>query len=87
MRFSFLPSSSPSNGTDPRFIAFDYESRYPEARAYLAELVKQGKLRYNYYVVPGGLDGCVPALTDMFGGKNFGKTVVSFKEDGRGAKL
>lgn len=73
--------------TSPSFIAFDYESRYPEACAYLGELAKQGKMKYSYYVVGGGLDGCVPAMQDMFAGKNFGKTIVSFKDGARNTKL
>ncbi|CAK9783330.1 NAD(P)-binding protein [Cutaneotrichosporon oleaginosum] len=69
------------------FIAFDYEKRYPEARAYLADLAKKDQLKYSYYVVGGGLDGCAPALQDMFSGKNFGKTVVSFQEGEHSTKL
>ncbi|GMK56318.1 hypothetical protein CspeluHIS016_0301580 [Cutaneotrichosporon spelunceum] len=69
------------------FIAFDYEKRYPEGRAYLADLAKKGQIKYAYYVTGGGLDGCVKALQDMFDGKNYGKTVVSFKEGERGTKL
>lgn len=60
------------------FIAFDYAKRYPEARAYLTDLANKGKLKYDYHVVPGGLDGCVQGLSDMFAGRNVGKTVVSF---------
>ncbi|BEJ13576.1 hypothetical protein CspHIS471_0307500 [Cutaneotrichosporon sp. HIS471] len=70
------------------FIAFDYEKRYPEARAYLADLARKGQLKYSYYVVGGGLDGCAKALQDMFDGKNIGKTVVSFQDEGdRNPKL
>ncbi|BEI82746.1 hypothetical protein CcaverHIS002_0306140 [Cutaneotrichosporon cavernicola] len=59
------------------FIAFDYEKRYPEARAYLADLARKGQLKYSYY-----------ALQDMFDGKNIGKTVVSFQDEGdRNPKL
>lgn len=56
------------------FIAMDYAKRYPEARAYLADLASKGMLKYDYHVVPGGLEGCVRGLKDMFEGKNTGKT-------------
>lgn len=64
------------------FIAFDYAQRYPEARAYLADLAQRGLLKYDYHVVGGGLDGCVQSLTDLFAGNNVGKSVVSFVEAG-----
>ncbi|KAL1412430.1 hypothetical protein Q8F55_000175 [Vanrija albida] len=69
------------------FIAFDYEKRYPEARAYLSDLAAKGKLKYDYHVVGGGLDGCVPAMQEMFDGKNYGKTVVAFDEKEAKPKL
>ena len=61
------------------FIVFEYASRYPEARAWLADQVSKGKIKYDYHIVrPGegdkdGLDGCVPALRGIFEGKNYGK--------------
>lgn len=67
------------------FIAFDYEKRYPEARAYLADLAAKGDLKYAYHLVPGGLDSCPRAIQEMFDGKNYGKTIVQFDENG--AKL
>lgn len=73
--------------SSPQFIAFDYEDRYHEGRAYLSDLYNRGLLKYDYYVKEGGLAGCVPAFQDMFAGKNYGKTVVSFVDGGRGAKL
>lgn len=70
------------------FIAFDYEKRYPEARVYLADLAKRGLLKYDYHIVQGGLDGCVPSLIDLFAGNNVGKTVVQFPEvEERNTKL
>ena len=62
------------------FIVFQFASRYPEARAWLADQVSKGNITYDYHVVraqPGqqdGLDGCVGALQGLFEGKNFGKT-------------
>lgn len=62
------------------FIVFEYATRYPEARAYLSDLKARGKIVYDYHVVEpsqgekNGLKKCVPALEDVFAGRNFGKT-------------
>lgn len=63
------------------FIALDYAPRYPEARAYLADLKSKGKLQYEYTVLEpkageSGLGRCVEALGVLFDGKNYGKTCV-----------
>ena len=64
------------------FIVFEYASRYPEARAWLADQVSKGNIKYDYHVVrpdqgkEDGLDGCVPALQGIFEGMNFGKWYV-----------
>ena len=84
----FLPQAISMKATLEGFIAFDYEARYPEARAYLSDLASKGLIKYDYHLVPGGLDGCVTAIGDMFGGRNVGKTVVDFTgEAGGKAKL
>lgn len=54
------------------FIVLDYASRFPEARAYLADLRSRGKVEYAYHVTEG-LDNCVKALEEVFEGKNYGK--------------
>jgi NADPH-dependent curcumin reductase CurA len=61
------------------FIAFDYASRYNEARAYLADLKSKGKIEYEYHVLEprkgeSGLGRCVEALEGVFEGRNIGKT-------------
>ena len=62
------------------FIVFEYASRYAEGRAYLSDLKARGKITYDYHVVgpegndKNGLGKCVPALEDVFEGRNFGKT-------------
>ncbi|WVQ86260.1 hypothetical protein IAT38_008428 [Cryptococcus sp. DSM 104549] len=69
------------------FIIMDHASRFPEGIKYLASLVKEGKMEYNYHVTEG-LGSCVTALREMFEGKNLGKTAVRvYKEADRGAKL
>lgn len=61
------------------FIVFEYASRYPEARAWLADQYSKGNIKYDYHIVGAGskgdgLDMCVGALQEVFEGKNFGKT-------------
>ena len=61
------------------FIVLDYARRYPEARAYLADLKSKGKIKYEYMVLrpeegKSGLERCVEGLEVVFGGRNFGKT-------------
>ncbi|OCF79002.1 cytoplasmic protein [Kwoniella mangroviensis CBS 8886] len=61
------------------FIVLDHTDKFQEGAKYLSELVKEGKLKADYHVTYG-LDTCVGTLRDMFEGKNFGKTVVSLKD-------
>ncbi|WWC98340.1 hypothetical protein V866_005231 [Kwoniella sp. B9012] len=61
------------------FIVLDHADKFQEGAKYLSDLVKEGKLKADYHVTYG-LDTCVGTLRDMFEGKNFGKTVVSLKE-------
>jgi len=61
------------------FIAFDYAKRYPEARAYLADMKRKGKINYEYTVLEPkvggrGLERCTEALEVLYSGKNYGKT-------------
>lgn len=59
------------------FVVLDYESRYPEAVAYLADLQQKGKVEYRYHVVEGkGVEGCVGALNGLYDGENVGKVSV-----------
>jgi NADPH-dependent curcumin reductase CurA len=65
------------------FIVFDYANRYQEGREVLAQMLKDGKLRYKYTYVDG-LDGCVEGLKGLFDGKNEGKMVVRVWDGKRG---
>ena len=62
------------------FIAMDYSRRYPEARAYLADLKKRDKLSYEYTMLEprqhdkNGLGRCVEGMHIVAQGKNVGKT-------------
>jgi NADPH-dependent curcumin reductase CurA len=57
------------------FIVFDYNSRYPEARAWLSAQIKAGRLRQRLHV-EHGLDRAPHALGMLFRGENMGKLVV-----------
>lgn len=62
------------------FIAMDYTSRYPEAQAYLADLVGRGKMNYEYTLLKpkqgekNGLGRCVEGMDVVSKGGNVGKT-------------
>jgi NADPH-dependent curcumin reductase CurA len=57
------------------FIVFDYNSRYPEARAWLSAQIKAGRLMQKLHV-EDGLDRAPHALRMLFTGENTGKLVV-----------
>jgi NADPH-dependent curcumin reductase CurA len=56
------------------FIVFDYEKRYQEGREAIGRMMRDGKLRYRYHFVEGGVDACVDGLKGLFEGANQGKT-------------
>jgi NADPH-dependent curcumin reductase CurA len=57
------------------FLVLDYASRYAEARAALAELVRSGALVHDEHLVDG-LENAPAALNMLFEGANYGKTLV-----------
>ncbi|MGE0416671.1 MAG: NADP-dependent oxidoreductase [Acetobacteraceae bacterium] len=61
------------------FIVFDYNSRYPEARAWLAAQIRAGRLRQKLHV-ENGLDRAPHALGMLFRGENTGKLLVRVAE-------
>ncbi|WRT70878.1 uncharacterized protein IL334_007877 [Kwoniella shivajii] len=67
------------------FIVLDHANMFKEGSEYLANLVKEGKMKADYHVTYG-LDTCVSSLKDLFEGKNTGKMVVSLKGDKEEAK-
>ncbi|WVW80623.1 hypothetical protein I302_102609 [Kwoniella bestiolae CBS 10118] len=73
--FSLISMKSTMRG----FIVMDHANKFAEGSKYLAGLVKEGKMKADYHVTYG-LDSCVGTLRDMFEGKNFGKTLVSLKD-------
>lgn len=57
------------------FLVFDYQHRYEEAIARLAEWVRAGKLRYREDVLDG-LESCPDAIAGLYRGDNLGKRLV-----------
>jgi NADPH-dependent curcumin reductase CurA len=57
------------------FLVFDYHSRYPEARAWLAAQIKSGRMSQRLHVVDG-LENAPRALGMLFRGENTGKLIV-----------
>ena len=57
------------------FIVFDFNARYPEARAWIAEQIKAGKLQQRLHVLEG-LSKAPEGLQMLFTSANQGKLVV-----------
>jgi len=57
-------------------VVFDYEDRYPEAVAQLAEWLDAGKLTHREHVVDGGVHDFPAVLRKLFAGENTGKLVL-----------
>jgi NADPH-dependent curcumin reductase CurA len=58
-------------------LVFDYQDRYPEARAELAGWLREGKIVSREHVVHGGVAGFPEALLMLFDGVNTGKLVLA----------
>lgn len=57
------------------FIVFDYQHRYEEAVARLADWIRQGKLRYREDVVDG-IEHAPGAIAELYRGENMGKRLI-----------
>ncbi|PMB68206.1 putative NADP-dependent oxidoreductase YfmJ [Beauveria bassiana] len=70
------------------FIVFDHQDKYPEARADLARLLDEGKLKTSIHLLKGGLQVAEQGLVDLYKGVNTGKLIVELKNpDESPAKL
>jgi len=56
-------------------LVFDYQHRYEEAIARLADWVRQGKLRYREDVVDG-IEHAPGAIAELYRGENMGKRLI-----------
>jgi NADPH-dependent curcumin reductase CurA len=57
------------------FLAFDYQHRYEEAIARLAEWVRDGRIRYREEIVDG-IENCPGAIAELYRGENLGKRLI-----------
>lgn len=57
------------------FIAFDYQARFPEAIAQLADWVRSGKLSANEHVLEGA-EAARDAIAMLYRGENTGKLLI-----------
>lgn len=61
------------------FVIFDYEDRYREGAAQLAEWLQSGELRSREHVVHGDIEHFPDVLLQLFRGENTGKLVLALK--------
>ncbi|RAG32574.1 hypothetical protein DN554_30395 [Burkholderia multivorans] len=59
------------------FLTPDYADRYPEARAELAGLLRDGRLISREQVIEGGVRAFPAALPTVFAGANVGKLILA----------
>jgi NADPH-dependent curcumin reductase CurA len=64
------------------FMTHLMHARYPEARRQLLDWSNSGQLRNVEYMLEG-IENAPVAFCDLFGGRNFGKTVVRLVETTR----
>ncbi len=59
------------------FLTPDYADRYPEARAEIAGLLRQGRLISREQIIEGGVRAFPDALPTVFAGANVGKLILA----------
>jgi NADPH-dependent curcumin reductase CurA len=60
-------------------LIFDYQHRYEEAVARLADWVRDGSLRYREDVIDG-IENCPGSIAGLYRGENLGKRVIRLKD-------
>ena len=60
-------------------LIFDYQHRYEEAVARLAEWVRDGSLRYREDIIDG-IENCPGSIAGLYRGENLGKRVIRLKD-------
>jgi NADPH-dependent curcumin reductase len=59
-------------------LIFDYQHRYEEAVARLADWVRDGRLRYREDIVDG-IEHCPAAIAELYRGENLGKRLIHLR--------
>jgi len=59
-------------------LIFDYQHRYEEAVARLAEWLREGHLRYREDIVEG-IENCPGAIAELYRGENLGKRLIQLR--------
>src|ERR1700674_5442693 len=59
------------------FLIFDYQHRYEEAVARLADWVRAGRIRYREDI-SDGIEACPDAIAGLYRGENLGKRLIHF---------
>ncbi|KAH6893359.1 NADP-dependent leukotriene B4 12-hydroxydehydrogenase [Thelonectria olida] len=77
---SLLPIA-PKSATITGFNIFPFLEHAAEARADLAQWLKDGTLKRTTTVVKGGLEAAPQGLVDLLAGKNMGKMLVEVKAE------
>jgi NADPH-dependent curcumin reductase len=60
------------------FIVFTYGGRFPEARAVIASLIRNGSIKMKLHVTDG-LESAPSSFLGLFKGQNFGRSVVKLR--------
>jgi NADPH-dependent curcumin reductase CurA len=60
-------------------LIFDYQHRYEEAVARLADWVRLGLLRYREEIVDG-IENCSGAIAELYRGENLGKRLIRLRD-------
>ena len=58
-------------------VVFDYEDRYPQARAELARWLREGRLVSRQHIVHGDVSDFPEVLLMLFAGQNTGKLILA----------
>jgi NADPH-dependent curcumin reductase CurA len=59
-------------------LIFDYQHRYEEAVARLADWVRDGRLRYREDILDG-IENCPGAIAELYRGENLGKRLIHLR--------
>lgn len=62
------------------FLIFDYQRRYEEAVARLADWIREGRISYREDIVDG-IERCPGAIAELYRGENLGKRLIRLQPE------